>query len=203
NAAVERREASALRYWARDASPGCLSRAAFGTHRCGVPHQRLPAHHPLLFEGKKEAPPGALPGRKTGPPGGVALAESRCFVGWAKARDARCIRSNKIAGAPCPRGLALRRGPRGHVSQELAFAHPTRCCLTGEYRSNVARMERRLLQPARHPGIGRRGRSRMSLGRASRAPDLIRATNRCLTGEYEPCPARCAPCRLPLHPGPA
>ena len=31
----------------------CLLRAAFGTLRCGVPHQRLPAHHPLVREGTK------------------------------------------------------------------------------------------------------------------------------------------------------
>src|SRR5215472_14575996 len=74
NAAVERREASALRYWARDASPG-VSRVPRSA-RSGAAFRTSASrrHTPLVREGKKEAPPGALHGRKTGPPGGGALA---------------------------------------------------------------------------------------------------------------------------------
>jgi hypothetical protein len=52
NAAVERREASALRQWAQDASLGVERASVNGTRRCGDPHQRLSARHPLFARGE-------------------------------------------------------------------------------------------------------------------------------------------------------
>ena len=47
NAAVERRKACALRYWARDAASWRPNVPRHGTLRCGDPHQRLSALRPL------------------------------------------------------------------------------------------------------------------------------------------------------------
>src|SRR5262249_33840059 len=51
--------------WAR-----CLSRAGdIGTHRCGDPHQRLSAPHPLVCEGKEGSATRCASRPKTGRPG--------------------------------------------------------------------------------------------------------------------------------------
>src|SRR3989442_11162153 len=59
NAAVERREARALRHWARDASPGVPACRVMARQGAGASRtERLPALYPLVCEGtKKEASP--------------------------------------------------------------------------------------------------------------------------------------------------
>src|SRR5437660_11694111 len=59
NAAVERREASTLRYWVLDASLGVQAVPVWHGQGAGASRtERLPALYPLVFEGtKKEAHP--------------------------------------------------------------------------------------------------------------------------------------------------
>src|SRR5262249_46312012 len=119
NAAVERREASALRHWARDASQGVsrVPRQGTQTVRRTAPAP-LGATPPRPRGTRRKAPPGALRGRKTGRPGGGALASPE------RSPD----------GAP-----ALEAGRAQRARAQPGYD----CCLTGEYGS-VSSAERRM-----------------------------------------------------------
>jgi len=78
NAAVERREASALRHWARDASSGVSRVPRWARSGAAFRTSASRRHTPSCARERKEAPPGALHGRRTGRPGrrSVGLTQS-------------------------------------------------------------------------------------------------------------------------------
>jgi len=152
NAAVERREASALRHWARDASLGvsrvprwARSGAAFRTsasrrHTPSCARGQGRKRHPVRFEAGKPAHRG-----------GGALAFD-CHPGRIATRSDPGPRYPGLAGnaRAAPQGDM---GPGSRAEEALGRDDNGNRCLTGEYRNHVARMSLgRAVRARSHPG---------------------------------------------------